>query len=144
MTKYYKVVESNLDFDKAFDIVKNQTIQEASMRVKELNGYSYHVIGKNDLPKSINEITLPVGLLRSLEWEIVIPDFEMEEKLDELRYWLQYEVDKFELDTRFYDIYKMDIGDLWNKIDEQIIIHDEKLAYDIIMWLKETGRLNKK
>jgi hypothetical protein len=73
----------------------------------------------------------------------VIPDFEMEEKLDELRYWLQYEVDKFELDTRFYDIYKMDIGDLWNRIDEQIIIHDEKLAYDIMMWLKETGRLNK-
>jgi hypothetical protein len=113
------------------------------MRVKDLKGYSYHVIGKNDLPSKIEEITLPVGLLRSLDWEIVVPDYEMEEKLDELRYWLQYEVDKFELDTRFFDIYKMSIADLWNRIDEQIVIHDEKLAYDIMMWLKETGRLNK-
>jgi hypothetical protein len=143
MTKYYKVVKEHLDFDTAFDIVKNQEINDASMRVKDLKGYSYHVIGKNDLPSKIEEITLPVGLLRSLEWEIVVPDYEMEEKLDELRYWLQYEVDKFELDTRFFDIYKMSIADLWNRIDEQIVIHDEKLAYDIMMWLKETGRLNK-
>jgi hypothetical protein len=143
MTKYYKVVREHLDFDTAFDIVKNQEINDASMRVKDLKGYSYHVIGKNDLPSKIEEITLPVGLLRSLDWEIVVPDYEMEEKLDELRYWLQYEVDKFELDTRFFDIYKMSIADLWNRIDEQIVIHDEKLAYDIMMWLKETGRLNK-
>ena len=143
MTKYYKVVREHLDFDTAFDIVKNQEINDASMRVKDLKGYSYHVIGKNDLPSKIEEITLPVGLLRSLEWEIVVPDYEMEEKLDELRYWLQYEVDKFELDTRFFDIYKMSIADLWNRIDEQIITDDEKLAYDIMMWLKETGRLNK-
>ena len=143
MTKYYKVVREHLDFDTAFDIVKNQEINDASMRVKDLKGYSYHVIGKNDLPSKIEEITLPVGLLRSLDWEIVVPDYEMEEKLDELRYWLQYEVDKFELDTRFFDIYKMNIGDLWNRIDEQIVTHDEKLAYDIMMWLKETGRLNK-
>ena len=143
MTKYYKVVREHLDFDTAFDIVKNQEINDASMRVKDLKGYSYHVIGKNDLPSKIEEITLPVGLLRSLDWEIVVPDYEMEEKLDELRYWLQYEVDKFELDTRFFDIYKMSISDLWNRIDEQIVIHDEKLAYDIMMWLKETGRLNK-
>jgi hypothetical protein len=143
MTKYYKVVREHLDFDTAFDIVKNQEINDASMRVKDLKGYSYHVIGKNDLPSKIEEITLPVGLLRSLEWEIVVPDYEMEEKLDELRYWLQYEVDKFELDTRFFDIYKMSIADLWNRIDEQIVTHDEKLAYDIMMWLKETGRLNK-
>jgi hypothetical protein len=143
MTKYYKVVREHLDFDTAFDIVKNQEINDASMRVKDLKGYSYHVIGKNDLPSKIEEITLPVGLLRSLEWEIVVPDYEMEEKLDELRYWLQYEVDKFELDTRFFDIYKMSIADLWNRIDKQIVTHDEKLAYDIMMWLKETGRLNK-
>jgi hypothetical protein len=143
MTKYYKVVREHLDFDTAFDIVKNQEINDASMRVKDLKGYSYHVIGKNDLPSKIEEITLPVGLLRSLDWEIVVPDYEMEEKLDELRYWLQYEVDKFELDTRFFDIYKMSIADLWNRIDEQIVTHDEKLAYDIMMWLKETGRLNK-
>jgi hypothetical protein len=143
MTKYYKVVREHLDFDTAFDIVKNQEINDASMRVKDLKCYSYHVIGKNDLPSKIEEITLPVGLLRSLDWEIVVPDYEMEEKLDELRYWLQYEVDKFELDTRFFDIYKMSIADLWNRIDEQIVIHDEKLAYDIMMWLKETGRLNK-
>ena len=143
MTKYYKVVREHLDFDTAFNIVKNQEINDASMRVKDLKGYSYHVIGKNDLPSKIEEITLPVGLLRSLDWEIVVPDYEMEEKLDELRYWLQYEVDKFELDTRFFDIYKMSIADLWNRIDEQIVIHDEKLAYDIMMWLKETGRLNK-
>ena len=143
MTKYYKVERDHLDIDTAFDIVKNQEINDASMRVKDLNGYSYHVIGKNDLPSKIEEITLPIGLLRSLEWEIVVPDYEMEEKLDELRYWLQYEVDNFELDTRFFDIDKMDIGDLWNRIDEQIIIHDEKLAYDIMMLLKETGRLNK-
>ena len=143
MTKYYKIVREHLDFDTAFDIVKNQEINDASMRVKDLKGYSYHVIGKNDLPSKIEEITLPVGLLRSLDWEIVVPDYEMEEKLDELRYWLQYEVDKFELDTRFFDIYKMSIADLWNRIDEQIVIHDEKLAYDIMMWLKETGRLNK-
>ena len=97
MTKYYKVVREHLDFDTAFDIVKNQEINDASMRVKDLKGYSYHVIGKNDLPSKIEEITLPVGLLRSLDWEIVVPDYEMEEKLDELRYWLQYEVDKFEL-----------------------------------------------
>jgi hypothetical protein len=143
MTKYYKAVREHLDFDTAFDIVKNQEINDASMRVKDLKGYSYHVIGKNDLPSKIEEITLPVGLLRSLDWEIVVPDYEMEEKLDELRYWLQYEVDKFELDTRFFDIYKMSIADLWNRIDEQIVTHDEKLAYDIMMWLKETGRLNK-
>ena len=143
MTKYYKVERDHLDIDTAFDIVKNQEINDASMRVKDLNGYSYHVIGKNDLPSKIEEITLPIGLLRSLEWEIVVPDYEMEEKLDELRYWLQYEVDNFELDTRFFDIDKMDIGDIWNRIDEQIVIHDEKLAYDIMMWLKETGRLNK-
>lgn len=143
MTKYYKVERDHLDIDTAFDIVKNQEINDVSMRVKDLNGYSYHVIGKNDLPSKIEEITLPIGLLRSLEWEIVVPDYEMEEKLDELRYWLQYEVDNFELDTRFFDIDKMDIGDIWNRIDEQIVIHDEKLAYDIMMWLKETGRLNK-
>ena len=143
MTKYYKVVREHLDFDTAFDIVKNQEINDASMRVKDLKGYSYHVIGKNDLPSKIEEITLPVGLLRSLDWEIVVPEYEMEEKLDELRYWLEYEVDKFELDTRFFDIYKMSIADLWNRIDEQIVTHDEKLAYDIMMWLKETGRLNK-
>ena len=143
MTKYYKVERDHLDIDTAFDIVKNQEINDASMRVKDLNGYSYHVIGKNDLPSKIEEITLPIGLLRSLEWEIVVPDYEMEEKLDEPRYWLQYEVDNFELDTRFFDIDKMDIGDIWNRIDEQIIIHDEKLAYDIMMLLKETGRLNK-
>lgn len=93
-----------------------------------------------NLPNNIEELVLPLWATKSNKWEILIPDDEKNEKAEEIADWIQDDLN-FELDTRYWDINKMTIKDWWLNLDNQLI--DEDVAYDIMMWLKETKRLNK-
>lgn len=93
-----------------------------------------------NLPNNIEELVLPLWATKSDKWEVFIPDNEKNQKAEEIVDWIQDDLN-FELDTRFYDESKMRISDWWEQLNNQLI--DEDVAFDIMMWLKETKRLDK-
>lgn len=93
-----------------------------------------------NLPNNIEELVLPLWAIKSDKWEVFIPDNEKNQKAEEIADWIQDDLN-FELDTRFYDESKMRISDWWVQLNNQLI--DEDVAFDIMMWLKETKRLDK-
>ena len=143
MANYYKIVRDHLCFTDALNIIVNNEIHDASMRIKT-SEFSYKLLTRYDIPKDINEISLPIGLYNSSDWQIVIPDYDKEEKLDEIKRWLEHDVDGFYIDTRFYDLSKMNMSQVWYYLDEHFISNNEELEYEIMTWLKDTGRLNNK
>jgi len=95
---------------------------------------------KTNLPAHIEELVLPLWAMKSNKWEILIPDDERNQKAEEIAEWILDDLN-FELDTRYWHLDRMTIKDWWLNLNDQLI--DEDVAFDIMMWLKESKRLNK-
>lgn len=102
--------------------------------------YKNLTFDETNLPANIEELVLPLWAIKNNQWEILIPDDEKNAKAEEIADWIQDDLN-FELDTSFYDESKMSISDWWIQLNDQLI--DEDVAFDIMMWLKETKRLDK-
>ena len=108
--------------------------------IKEYEHFHNLIFDASTLPAHIEELSLPLWAIKSDKWEVFIPDNEKNQKAEEIADWIQDDLN-FELDTRFYDESKMRISDWWLQLNNQLI--DEDVAFDIMMWLKETKRLDK-
>lgn len=111
-----------------------------AIHVQEFDYIQNLTFDGTNLPDNIEELVLPLWATKSDKWEVLIPDDEKNEKAEEIADWIQDDLN-FELDTRFYDESKMRISDWWVQLNNQLI--DEDVAFDIMMWLKETKRLDK-
>ena len=141
--KYWKKYDNNFySFEEAYQLW-NKLLKEnkfPAIHVQE-SDYSQNLsFDKSNLPDHIEELSLPLWAIKSDKWEILIPDDERNQKAEEIADWIQDDLN-FELDTRFYDESRMKISDWWIQLTDQLI--DEDVAFDIMMWLKETKRLNK-
>ena len=141
--KYWKKYDNKFyNFEDAYKIWQTlyKTNKFPAIHVKESEFFGDLTFDSTNLPEHIEELVLPLWATKSNKWEILIPDNEKNQKAEEIADWIQDDLN-FELDTRYWDINKMTIKDWWLNLDNQLI--DEDVAYDIMMWLKETKRLNK-
>ena len=141
--KYWKKYDNKFyNFEDAYKLW--QQLQKdnkfSAIHVQESSYIQNLTFDKTNLPANIEELSLPLWAMKSDKWEILIPDDEKNQKAEEIADWIQDDLN-FELDTRFYDESKMTVSDWWIQLNDQLI--DEDVAFDIMMWLKETKRLNK-
>lgn len=135
---YWKKFDNNdYSFEDALRILrKNNQIQ---MRIKQIDSYKEIRIDKDNLPNNIDDIELPLWAIKKNNWNLYIPDYEMEDIVNDLRYYLD---SVYEVDSRFYDINKMDINDIFNQLDDYVF--NEKLRMEIILWLRDNKKIKKR
>lgn len=117
---YYKAIKSNLTFSDAIDHFRNGYVIRLGSKVQDPNNMSIM-----DLKFSIDEIT-------SNNWEVVDTDYDMMDKLDEVRD-MMHDID-LDIDSRFYDELNMDISSYWNLFNHQFVIGDEDLQYEFMKY----------
>lgn len=141
--QYWKKYNNEFyNFEDAYALWK-QLLEEhnfPAIHVQESAYIQNLIFDKTNLPAHIEELSLPLWAIKSDKWEVLIPDNEKNQKAEEIADWIQDDLN-FELDTRFYDESKMTISEWWKQLNDQLI--DEDVAFDIMMWLKETKRLDK-
>ena len=144
MNKYYKKYsEDKYSFQDAYDIVNKNMRFKMSIK-KEIGpyqGYKSFELTHDDIEEKKTDVSVPYWAYGLNDWEIYEPDDEKNAKAEEIGDWIEDDLN-FELDTRFYDSTKMGISDWWEQLNQQLI--DEDVMFDIMCWLKETNRLNKK
>ena len=116
---YYKVVKNNVSFNDAIEAFKNKNV----IKDEYSNIYDPNEKGLNDLKFSIDQI-------QSNSWSILVLDNEMNLRLAEIRD-IMHEIN-LNIDSRFYNEDKMDIGDYWMLFEGQFI--KDELAYHIMKW----------
>lgn len=117
---YYKVVKSNLSFNEAIEAFNNKSIIR----------YGWWGAVYDPSKVNIKNEKFPLEQIQNNEWHIVIPDNEMNSKLDEIRE-IMHEMN-LNIDSRFYDESQMNIESYWNLFNDQFIIED--VAYNIMKW----------
>ena len=115
---YYKAIKSNLSFTDAINSFKDGNIIRLGYSIfdpKDMNIYNTKF--------SIDQIT-------SNKWEVVDIDHDMVDKLDEVRD-MMHDIN-LDIDSRFYHEEKMDISSYWNLFENQFIMGDDNLQYELI------------
>ena len=135
---YWKQYDNkNYSFDNALNIVrKNNEIQ---MRVRKPNSYNELRIDKDNLPQNNEDIELPLWAIKDQYWHLYVPDYDMEYKVDELRDYLESVCD---VDSRFYDVQKMDILEIFTQLDDHVLT--DQLRMEIIFWLRDNNMIPKR
>jgi len=135
---YWKHYDNkNYSFDDALNIVrKNNEIQ---MRVRKPNSYNELRIDKDNLPQNNEDIELPLWAIKDQYWHLYVPDYDMEYKVDELRDYLESVCD---VDSRFYDVQKMDILEIFTQLDDHVLT--DQLRMEIIFWLRDNNMIPKR
>ena len=135
---YWKPYDNkNYSFDDALNIVrKNNEIQ---MRVRKPNSYNELRIDKDNLPQNNEDIELPLWAINDQYWHLYVPDYDMEYKVDELRDYLESVCD---VDSRFYDVQKMDILEIFTQLDDHVLT--DQLRMEIIFWLRDNNMIPKR
>ena len=126
---YYKAIKSNLSFNEAIDSLKNGNIvrfDNSLFNPKDMN--------INDFKFSIEQIT-------SNNWEVVDIDYDMMDKLDEVRDMI-YDIN-LNIDSRFYQESLMDISSYWNLFENQFILMNENFQFEIMKNYYEKYKANK-
>jgi hypothetical protein len=136
---YWKQYDNNnYSFEEAFNIVKND--RNIQMRVIKPDSYKEIRIDYDSLAnKNMEDIELPLWAIRDNYWHLYEPDYEMEYKVDELRDYLD---SVYDVDSRFYNISKMDISDIFSQLDDNVL--DDKLRMEIIFWLRDNNKIKQK
>lgn len=119
---YYKVSKSNLSFNEAIEAFKNKSVIRNGIYG---NKYDPSNVKIEDLKFSFNEI-------QSNDWNIIVSDDEMNEKLEEIRD-IMHEIN-LDLDSRFYDESRMDINSYWILFENQFLTGADNLQYDVMKW----------
>lgn len=115
---YYKAIKSNLTFNEAIDSFKDGNI----IRLDEI------IFDPKTM--RINEIRFSMDQITSNDWEVVDVDYEMVNKLDEVRD-MMYDIN-LNIDSRFYNEERMDISDYWDLFENQFVMGDDNLQYEFM------------
>ena len=133
MFNYYKVKESKKTFQEAYEAFNNGAYVRR-------HKYIMTVYGPGATKESMDSEKFSVDDVMSDDWEIVEVDWDWENKVDDVRDYVE-EAGLY-LDSRFYDLDKMTIGEIFDRIADAC---DRETIYNIIMLLKEKGyRFDKK
>lgn len=136
---YWKLYnDSKYNFDEVIKLWKYLHEKKMFPAIEVEENYQKIHLDEENIPSNINDIKIPLWAIRSNNWNILIKDFDKIRKLEEIRNYIEYELN-YEPDSRFYDENKMDIYDWWQKFDDKFINDD--LIYEIIMWLKENKKI---
>lgn len=136
---YWKQYDNkNYSFEEAFNIIKdNRNVQ---MRVVKPDSYKEIRIDYDSLSnKNIEDVELPLWAIRDNYWHLYVPDYEKENKVDELRDYLE---SVYDVDSRFYDVQKMDISEIFSQLDDHVLNDD--LRMEIILWLRDNNKIQQK
>lgn len=132
---------NHYDITSAIKFIKEHDGCDMGIRLCQ-KGYNTVVLSKEEiLSEQFNLMDLQAWQYLSYNWEIVVPDDEKINKIEEIRDFMMYEVPGFELDTRFYDAHEMDIDQWFNVFNDWL--DDEEVKYQIFMFLKDSKLLNK-
>lgn len=119
---YYKVIKSNISFNNAINAFNNKSI----IRYKDYTIYDPAKI------HNINDEKFSLEQIQSHEWNIIVPDNDMENKLDEIRDMM--DDINLDIDSRFYDESRMDISSYWQLFENQFLLNNDDLKYHIMKW----------
>lgn len=118
MNMYYKAVKSNLSFNDAINSFKNGNIIRLG----------YNVFDPKDM--NIDNVKFSIDQIISNKWEVVDIDHDMMYKLYEVQDMMN-DIN-LDIDSRFYHEEKMDISSYWNLFENQFIMGDDNLQYELI------------
>jgi len=124
MYSYYNVVDSGKTFQEAYDLFKSGKY----VRRKHFSTVYGPCCENMDTEK------FSIAEFASTDWEVLEVNWALEDKLAEVRDYVE-DADLY-LDTRFYDIDKMCIGEIFDRICDAI---SEETIYKLIMYLKSIG-----
>ena len=79
---------------------------------------------------NIDNIRFSIDQVMSSKWEVVDIDHDIMDKLDEVRDMMN-DIN-LDIDSRFYNEEKMDISSYWNLFENQFIMGDDNLQYELI------------
>ena len=137
---YWKKLDNyNYSFKGAIDIMMDSSQTDIEIRVQKTDSYKEVSINKNNLPNNLDDISLPMWAINSTSWHIYVPDYDMENKVNELRDYLD---DVYQVDTRFYDINKMTIGQIFDQFDTNVF--DDDIRIKILLWLRDNNMIPKR
>lgn len=135
---YWKPFDNkNYSLNDAIDMVlNNPDRKDIQMRLQKPNDYKELKFDKDNLPKNLDDLELPMWAINDPYWHLYVPDYEMESKVDEVRDYLD---DVYEVDSRFYDIRKMNVGQVFNELDNHVL--NDELRMEIILWLRDNNKI---
>ena len=118
MNMYYKAVKSNLSFNDAINSFKDGNIIRLG----------YNVFDPKDM--NIDNVKFSIDQIISSKWEVVDIDHDRMGKLYEVQDMMN-DIN-LHIDSRFYNEEKMDISSYWNLFENQFIIGNDNLQYELI------------
>ena len=127
MANYHNIVKDNLTFQEAY-----AAFMEGKIVRRWSNFYTVYTNASKE--EDMNEAKFSIADIKATDWQILEVNWDLEDKLDAVRMYV--EDAGLDIDTRFYDLYKMDIGEIFNLITDSL---DTETMYNIIMLLKEKG-----
>lgn len=131
MHNYFNVEMEGLTFQQAYAAFKQG---------KCVRRYGSSVVYEPHVSPDMGDMKFSIDDVMATDWQVVQVNWEWENKLDEVRDYV--EGAGLELDTRFYDLDKMDISQIFGYIANMI---DRETEYNILMTLKKEGyRFDKK
>ena len=118
MNMYYKAVKSNLSFNDAINSFKDGNIIRLG----------YNVFDPKDM--NIDNVKFSIDQIISSKWEVVDIDHDRMGKLYEVQDMMN-DIN-LDIDSRFYNEEKMDISSYWNLFENQFIMGDDNLQYELM------------
>ena len=132
---YWKPFDNkNYSFEEALKVLQEN--KDVQMRVHQNDSYKEIRIDRDSLPKNIDDISIPLWAIKDQYWHLYIPDYDMEEKVEEIR---DYFDSIYEVDSRFWDVNKMDVSQIFDEIDNHVLNDD--LRMEIILWLRDNNKI---
>ncbi len=132
---YWKPFDNNnYSFEEALKILQEH--KDVQMRVWNDDSYKEIRIDRDNLPKNINDISIPLWAIKDQYWHLYVPDYGKEDEVDKLRDYLE---SVYEVDSRFYDVQKMDISQIFSQLDDHVLNDD--LRMEIILWLRDNNKI---
>lgn len=135
---YWKPYDNkNYSFDEALKVLQEH--KDVQMRVRQNDSYKEIRIDRDSLPNNIDDISIPLWAIKDPYWHLYIPDYDMEEKIQEIR---DYFDSIYEVDSRFWDVDKMDVSQIFDEIDNHCL--NDELRIEIIHWLRDNNKIKQR
>ena len=132
---YWKPFDNkNYSFEEALKVLQEN--KDVQMRVHQNDSYKEIRIDRDSLPKNIDDISIPLWAIKDQYWHLYVPDYDMEERVEEIR---DYFDSIYEVDSRFWDVNKMDVSQIFDEIDNHVLNDD--LRMEIILWLRDNNKI---
>ena len=130
--KCWKVIDTNLDSITAFKMFKNRVFEGKQYDVMGIRlGWKTFQSGLDNLDNA----QFTAQEILSNNWELLIPDDDMESILEKMRQ--MYKNEHLDDGLNYRKIDNMSIGDLWNHLVGIMNDLDDKNKYRIAKWIIE-------